>query len=134
MYFIILLILGSSTQLVKKKLWTNPKPSSIHYCRPVMLLFDKENPSIVKQTFNEIDNEIKNIQSEYINFKGSELKIKYSMYCTMIDGAVAKVLTDTNAGSKCFICQAKPSEMNKVNVEKTPNENNYKFGLSPLQC
>lgn len=58
---------------------------------------------------------------------------RYDVKFKMIDGSVCNVLFGTNAAQLCFICGATPKEMNlNTIINKTPNQDMYQFGLSPL--
>lgn len=117
----------SSNQAV----WINKTPSSTSYCRPIKFIFAKENSNIVKNTYNEI---INNLECSVIKLNNIVAEVHYEMHCTMIDEAVTNVLSQTNSTSRCFICNAKPTEMNDINISKSPNIDIYKFGLSTLHC
>lgn len=53
----------------------------------------------------------------------------------MFDGSVVNVPSETNSTTRCIICGATPKEMNQeAVVQKTPNIDNYRFGLSTLHC
>lgn len=118
----------------KEEVWVNKSPSSTLYCRPIKFVLEKENPDLVRKVFNEFNEKIKNLECDVIQKNGKVVEVTYEMHCTMIDGAVANVLTNTNSTSRCFICKASPTEMNNLNISKTPNVDNYKYGLSTLHC
>lgn len=118
----------------QKEIWTNRTPSWPLYCRPIKFVFNKENPELVRDEYNAITEAIKNRESDVIDKHGRAVEVSYEMHCTMIDGAVANVLTNTNSSSRCFICHAYPTEMNNTDIQKIPNIDNYKFGLSTLHC
>jgi len=54
----------------------------------------------------------------------------------MVDGKVCNALKDNKSSSSCYICKAKPSEMNNLSKigEKSCNQETYKFVLSTLHC
>lgn len=118
----------------KKIIWCNKTPSSTLYCRPIKFVLQKEKPDLVKKVFSEVDEKIKNMECDVIEMKGAVVEVSYEMHFTMIDGAVVNILSDTNSSSRCFICNASPTEMNNINLSKTPNVDNYKYGLSTLHC
>lgn len=118
----------------QKILWTNPTPSSTLYCRPIRFMFTKENAEKIKFEYNSILKFIETLECDIVKKEEQAFEISYEMHCTMIDGAVANVLTGTNCASRCFICKASPSEMNNVNFTKTSNVDSFKFGLSTLHC
>lgn len=116
-------------------IWSNPKTSSTHYCRPIKFLFTKENAELVRQEESKIQNVISQLAKYELFFGGRNICISFEMILTMFDGSVANVLSDTNATSRCIVCKATPKEMNLDTVlSKSPIENNYRFGLSSLHC
>jgi len=90
----------------EKIIWKNPRPSSTRYCRPLRLQFAKET---------------------------AQIKIKHSLQLTMVEGKICSALSHTSS-SKCYICEAKPIEMNDLEhcLKKKVNESRFEFGLSPL--
>ena len=51
----------------------------------------------------------------------------------MVDGKICNGLSSTSS-SKCYICEAKPTEMNNLEkcLTKKVDETRFEFGLSPL--
>lgn len=121
--------------LNQEMIWSNPKTSSTHYCRPIKFLFTKENAELVRQEESKIQNVISQLAKYELFFGGRNICISFEMILTMFDGSVANVLSVTNATSRCIVCKATPKEMNLDTVlSKSPIENNYRFGLSSLHC
>lgn len=58
------------------------------------------------------------------------------MLLTMVDGKVCSALTGTKSAARCYICQAKPTQMNNLQkVRELPvDENSFQFGLSTLHA
>ena len=52
----------------------------------------------------------------------------------MLDGKLCNFMTNTSSTQSCYICKAKPLEMNNLELvsHKSPNIENYGFGISPL--
>ena len=52
----------------------------------------------------------------------------------MIDGKIYTTLVGVKSSMICYICEAKPTEINNLNVvaQKLPITDNYKFGMSSL--
>lgn len=111
-------------------MWKNSKPCSLLYCRPMKIIFEKENKKLVQDVYKEYKVQMENLNNEEIEINGKTIKLEYVLHCTMIDGAVTNILTGTNAGAKCFICKATPKEMNRTDIEGFPEVDNYKYGLS----
>lgn len=114
--------------------WSNATPSSTRYCRPIKFCCAKENPQLIRDEYKIITEKFETLECAVVERKSMVFEVFFQMHCTMIDGAVANVLTNTNSCSRCFICNAKPTEMNNLNTKYIPNVDAYKFGLSSLHC
>lgn len=62
--------------------------------------------------------------------------VNVDMKLTMVDGKVCQTLTDTPSSASCYICGAKPNEMNTLERVKQKRENTsqFEFGLSTLHA
>ena len=58
------------------------------------------------------------------------------MKLTMVDGKDCAALSGTPSSSTCYICRARPSEMNDLErvKQKTEIVSNFEFGLSTLHA
>lgn len=110
----------------------NRFPSSTLLCRPIKFVFAKEDKNRILLEYNSIQAKIENLECDIFAQNGEAAEVSYVMHCTMIDGAVGNVLTNTNSTSRCFLCNACPTEMNNVEVKRSANPDHYKFGLSIL--
>lgn len=121
----------------ENSLWNNLKHSSIRYCRPICYYMEKENSDLVKTTRAIIEEEIDNLQTfDYVSDK-KNLTVHFDMRLTMVDGAVLNVLADNKSSSSCFVCGAKPTEMNLIQVferDLKKREELHKHGLSTLHA
>lgn len=52
----------------------------------------------------------------------------------MIDGKICSTLAELSSTMRCYVCDASPTEMNKIDivVQKQVKSDHYKFGLSNL--
>lgn len=115
-------------------LWSNANPSSTFYCRPVKFTFAKETSQLIKEEEKNMSTAISNLNRFETNVNGFEFHVRFNFCFTMIDGKVCSTISEKGS-STCYICGAKPKEMNLENVtEKIPNTEGYRFGLSPLHC
>ena len=116
--------------------WQNPVPSSVRFCRPILIEFSKETPEKTKTVVDNIQNQIDNLNPSLINKNGEGVQIKHQLFLTMIDGKVAQVLTDTSSSSTCTICGATPRLMNDLSkvTARPENENSFQYGLSTLHA
>lgn len=81
---------------------------------------------------SSISEEIANLYPTKIEDLG--IDIKHDLLFTMVDGKICNYLTQTSSTQSCYICKAKPTEMNNIQKVslKIPTANNYGFGISPL--
>lgn len=116
-----------------KTIWTNPKPCSAAYCRPKQFTFIKESETVVLAQKAKMDQEIESLQpTEYKNFT-----VTYKLKMTMIDGKICTYLSKSRSNATCYVCLAKPTEMNRLVVSqpKTVSDTGlYEYGLSSLHA
>lgn len=121
-------------------LWNNRTPQSVRFCRPLKLEFIKESTEHILKEKQNIDKQIEDLQELQITLlNGKVIKIKYTMFMTLIDGKVLNVLTGTKSSQACPICGATPSNFLKIEDFKTskvftPKANSLQYGLSPLHA
>ena len=66
-------------------IWTNPKPCSTFYCRPVQFTFVKESDAVVIDNKRKMDEEIEALNpTECINSN----RVTHKLMMTMIDAKV----------------------------------------------
>lgn len=113
-------------------LWTNPKPCSTLYCRPVQFTFIKENEKVVISHKRQMDDEIKALILTECNSN----KVSYQLMMTMIDAKICTYLSEARSNASCYLCLAKPTEMNRLDAvaSKTMSSGVYEFGLSSLHA
>lgn len=118
-----------------KVLWKNPHPSSTRLCRPIMFEFTKENKITTNETYSLIENQIETLENAEVDNSGTSISIKHKLHGSMFDGKAITHLADGSTES-CNICNAKPSEMNHLELIKSKecNEENYCYGISSLHC
>lgn len=116
-----------------KILWENDRHSSPRFCRPIKFIFMKESADLINSVQKDITEQISNLNT--FHYEQRKVNISFSMNLTMIDGAVLNVLTNNKSCSTCFLCGAKPSQMNSAAVfEREIKEEHYKYGLSTLHA
>ena len=127
-------------------IWRNPTPSSTRYCRPISMEYIKETAEVSLQLKNDIDNQIKNLNNTFIKIpivnecgiivQEINVEIEHVLQMTAVDGKVINAAVSNTAQGNCFLCGAKPSEMNIINnfskkvIDKTP----LNYGLSTLHA
>ena len=67
---------------------------------------------------------------------GRYISLTHKLQLTTIDGKVCNALTSKLSSRKCYVCGAKPTEMNKLDVpiRKEVDVTVYEFGLSMLHA
>lgn len=124
--------LESCTEIV----WSNPRPSSTKYCRPISFEFTKESENTTIQQQHKIRSQIEQLIPFSITQNKITSQISYEMELTMIDGKTANYVTSNPSQQTCNICDATPVEMNKLDLirKKFCKVENYTLGLSTLHC
>ena len=117
--------------------WQNSRPSSVRYCRPIKIQYKKETTSLSQEEVNYIEKPIEQLQPTVIELDNNRtVHITHRLFLTMIDGKICNALTSTSSAQICYVCGAKPTEMNCLNkiIKKTSDVTTYRFGLSTLHA
>lgn len=85
-----------------------------------------------KKEYERMEHEINNL----ISTKCGNVTVNYDMLFTMIDGKVCTILSNVPSSSSCYLCGAKPTEMNNIDkvVMRDVDEKTYNFGISSLHA
>lgn len=120
----------------KELIWQNPTPSSVRFCRPILIEFSKETVENTRRVIHEVEEQIHSLKPSAISREGKEISVTHELFLTMIDGKVLQVLTDTPSSSTCPICLATPKQMNDLELvtQRVEREDTFKFGLSTLHA
>jgi len=116
--------------------WNNPHPASPKRCIPIFFIFAKETKDRTKQEIQLIKDQIEKLQPTKLTVSDITFVVHAKMHLTMVDGKVCQALSDTPSSATCYICGAKPSEMNYLErvKEKRDNTSHFEFGLSTLHA
>ena len=81
--------------------------------------------------WQSVDNEISLLTLTEINTKTS---VKHKILTTMFHGKICSPITGFKSSMQCYICGAKPVEINSSDIlaQKTPNLQNFNFGMFTL--
>ena len=114
--------------------WNNPHPASSRRCIPIVFIFAKETKDRTNQDILLIKNEIEKLQPTKVTIFDITFIVHVNMHLTMVDGKVCQALSNTPSSASCYICGAKPTEMNNLErvKEEKDNTSHYEFGLSTL--
>ena len=116
----------------KTIIWFNPNPSSVKYCRPIKLLYKKESVDLIKFEIDQIKSQIDELRPVRVMFESIEILVTCQLLFTMVDGKICTSLSQYTSSQVCYICGAKPSEMNQDIINKPVNNEMLNFGISPL--
>lgn len=119
-----------------EKYWSNQIPSSTRYCRPLYFEFAKETKEKMLNVYEKIATDISLLKNTDVIVHGKHFQVQHTMLFTMIDGKTAQTITGTSSGAVCFICGAKPTEMNNIEkvVERPISNEACKLGISSLHA
>lgn len=116
----------------EKTVWENPKPCSPAFCRPVQFQFVKESEAVVKAEVTKMKKEISDLRpTEY-----ETNKVTHDLIMTMVDAKICTYLSEAKSNAACYICLAKPTEMNNLELveKRVTSPEMLKFGLSSLHA
>lgn len=116
--------------------WRNSSPSSTRYCRPISFEFAKETKEKVLTVVEKIKSEITALGNTTVIVCGKQFNVTHNLVFTMLDGKTAQTVTNTASAAVCYICKAKPSEMNHLDIisTKTIDSEAFKLGISSLHA
>ena len=101
-------------------IWVNPVPQAATFCQPVRLEFQKETPEASREIDSWIDKEVQDMPPHIIevSLPNSDskkyLEVHHIVKKTMLDGKAKNACTETSSAQKCFLCNANPSDFNKL--------------------
>lgn len=72
----------------KETIWDNPHPSSISLCRPIELLFAKEQEELCREKEIDYKGQIAALQATEV----AGFVVKFQMHLTMVDGKVSLMM------------------------------------------
>eukprot|EP00733_Pompholyxophrys_punicea_P000940 Pompholyxophrys_punicea_v1_NODE_378_length_2095_cov_23.619608.p1 type:complete len:497 gc:universal NODE_378_length_2095_cov_23.619608:1657-167(-) len=113
--------------------WNNPCPSSVSFCRPLRIQFEKESKDLNISEKDHWENEIKNLNLSIVSFGEKFFSVFHRLLFTMIDGKVLGHITDTHT-TNCPLCKATPSMMNNISYLQTiaVDDHLLEYGLSSM--
>ncbi|XP_059216468.1 uncharacterized protein LOC131994136 isoform X2 [Stomoxys calcitrans] len=116
--------------------WRNTEPSSTRFCRPLKFEFIQETAEVINSEVSRVNDEIKNLRNTVVELHSRNFNISHTLKLTMIDGKVATTISGSSSMAVCFICGAKPTEMNNLDavILRKCSEEAVAFGISPLHA
>lgn len=118
----------------KKIVWKNLAPSSTRYCRPIKFMFAKETTNLINTEIEQIKTQVTTLLPTKILFDDHEITVTPRMVLCMIDGKICNAVASCASTQTCYLCGAKPRDMNNINALSTKqvNQEYLSLGLSPL--
>lgn len=114
-------------------LWSNPRPSSVRYCRPLRLQFLKETAAVINTEHEYVTSQISQLSPLKLK-EPFEITVNFKMVLTMADGKIWYALKGTSSMT-CNICKATPKDLKQLDLSKHHiDESALSFGISPLHC
>lgn len=119
-------------------LWENPAPGSAQSNRCIQIEHAKETDAYTTEVYENIQQQIDELGSHGVYLSSTtRLNVNFDFHLTLIDGKVAKVLSETPSCARCPCCLAVPTEMN--NLENFSNghfdiKNNFPHTIGPLHA
>lgn len=114
-------------------LWSNLRPSSVRYCRPLRFQFLKETVAVIKTEEEYVASQISQLIPLKLN-EPFEIIVNFKMLLTMADGKVWNALKNTSSMT-CYICKATPNNRKQFDPSNHHiDESALSFGISPLHC
>lgn len=120
----------------KSIVWQNPALSSTRYCRPIKFIFAKETADLIKKEVGAMNEAIGALKCSTVVIKDQELSVKSNFIFCMIDGKICNVISSCVSTQSCYLCGAKPSQMNDPanNTCRIVKKEFLSHGLSPLHA
>ncbi|GBM89576.1 hypothetical protein AVEN_258646-1 [Araneus ventricosus] len=118
----------------KSVIWKIPVPSSTKYCRHIKFIFAKESTDLITTEVEEIKHQIKELEPTKIFFGDLEISVTPTLIFCIVDRKVCNAVSSCASTQTCYLCGAKPNEMNKLRVipKKEVSKEFLTFGISPL--
>lgn len=128
--FTILAILSTTG----KKMWINPTPQSVRFCRPLRVCYEKETEESSLREFERLEREALWIHNhKFKNASGEISKVKYKISKTLFDGKCVNCILGNKATTRCPICGKTSSEFKDTSKDFSPiSEDHLKLGLGLL--
>lgn len=117
-------------------LWSNTKPSSTQYCRPLKLEFVKETDETSLKEKSHYETQIQQLKPLERVINARKILVEYELAMTMIDGKVCNAVTGTKSSLRCYLCDATSTKFNDIDemLKRPVNVDHYKLGLSTLHA
>ena len=96
------------------EIWRNPVPNSTAYARPVALIRNKEERSVLEGEVPNWTPYLKEYEGEAC-VNGHTVKVKYSNNWSMVDGKMVELLQG-DSGAFCHLCTTNRSSGNDIGV------------------
>ena len=134
-YFFIISFVPLKITYENNKIWVNENPNSTDWCKPIEIVWRKENDTMTNEKFN--------YYQRYKNFKSLQYKFNIILIFSMMDQKAINACNLKKPTTKgvdsccCYICKFRSiGKRNFQNFDPCVEPENerelYEFGLSPL--
>lgn len=129
-------IISALITTTEKKMWVNPTPQSIRFCRPLRLAIEKETEHSIMREKNRLQNEVEELYPHSFSLpNGKSVSVNFDPYFTMIDGKCLNVISDNAATTRCPVCYISMDHFNKaVDWNSVVPTSSLKHGIANLHC
>lgn len=119
-----------------KKMWINPTPQSIRFCRPLRLAVEKENEQTIINEKNRLQCEIDELYPHSFSLpNGKNVLVNFDLYFSMIDGKCLNVVLENTATTRCPVCYISMDHFNQdVDWNSIIPTSNLTHGIANLHC
>ena len=105
-------------------IWKNPATVSTRYCCSSKLIFAIESTDLITKEVNYLRQKIEMLTPSKVSLGNLDITIIPTMILCMIDGKVCNAVSSCSSAQCCYICEAKPTEMNNINILSKKEINN----------
>ena len=85
------------------EIWTNPKPNSPYFTRPLRLKFAKETAELTKDEARSLREEISNLHGLIVDEENLKGEIVFHCEVCMLDGKFVNSITETKSTQTCNV-------------------------------
>lgn len=120
----------------KTRLWINPTPQSIRFCRPLRIAIEKETRETILAERDRLESEVEDLYPHCFSLpNGKKVTVTFDVYFTMIDGKCLNYVLDNNATTRCPVCYLTMDNFNKqCDWDADVPTAHLRHGIGNLHC
>lgn len=118
------------------KMWLNPTPQSVRFCRPLRIAVEKETNDAILAERDRLECQVKKLQSHRFTLaNGKHATVNFDVRLSMVDGKCLNAVLQNDATTRCPICYLTMSNFNKpCDWESKVIDGNLQHGIGNLHC